>query len=155
MNNDKSWLTISNSPQETLKLGELLGNKLTGGEVIELIGDIGCGKTTLVKGMALGMGSKQLVHSPSFTLANQYTAKGLTIHHLDLHRLNEPGLVRDQLTEFLNEPSNVVIIEWAEIVEEVLPNTRLSIYIKPLDINSREFRFKYSGSMEQLIPRIT
>lgn len=134
-----------------------IGRKLCGGEVLELISDLGGGKTAFVRGLVQGMGSNDHVHSPSFTLANEYRAGTLTLHHYDFHRLSEPGIMREELSEILGDPDNVVAVEWAEIVEDVLPAERLSIRITPSPENETEriFLFTYPPSLAYLITENT
>ncbi len=141
----------SDSPEETLKIGETIGNNLRGGEVIELISDLGGGKTTLTKGIAEGAGSKDNVHSPSFTIENEYTAKDLIIHHLDFYRLSNPGIMKDELIERLSDHRAVVVIEWADIVEDVLPRQRLVINFKTKSETARELQLNYAEQLEYLV----
>jgi tRNA threonylcarbamoyladenosine biosynthesis protein TsaE len=132
------WQTSSTSSADTERLGELLGNRLSGGEVIELRSDLGGGKTTFVIGLAGGAGSQDRVSSPTFTLSRIYKAKKLEIHHFDFYRLSEPGILRDQLAESLDNPKAVVIVEWADIVKDVLPKDRFSIEFEPAAGSSEE-----------------
>jgi tRNA threonylcarbamoyladenosine biosynthesis protein TsaE len=115
---------------ELIDFGVKLGNKLRGGEVIELIGDIGAGKTTLVKGIAKGLGITEDVQSPSFTINRVYDARdNLQLYHYDFYRLNDPGIMKDELAESLGSKDVVTIIEWSGIVSDVLPKSRTSIQI--------------------------
>lgn len=169
-----------------MKLGELLGSKLTGGEVIELRSDLGGGKTTFTKGIVKGAGSSDVVASPTFTLKKIYkghlpvsprmdAAQGsseerarsrdatlserksvtdkamrhkpagaagsaggqgkavreIRIYHYDFYRLSDPGIMRDELAESINDKQAVTIIEWSDIVADVLPAERISIDFKP------------------------
>jgi tRNA threonylcarbamoyladenosine biosynthesis protein TsaE len=123
--------------------------------VVELISDLGGGKTSFVRGLVAGMGSHGHVHSPSFTLSNEYKAKGLTLHHFDFHRLNEPGIMRNELTEIIQDPQNVVAVEWADIVENVLPAQRLVVRITPTSDNERQVIFEYPKELKYLIPSNT
>jgi len=104
-----------------------LGSRLQGGEVIELRSDLGGGKTTFVKGLAKGAGSKDNVVSPTFTLNRIYQAGRLQIHHFDFYRLNDAGILADQLAESLNDANNVVVVEWADVVTDVLPDSWISV----------------------------
>lgn len=116
------------SEQETRVFGEKLGQLLKGGEVIELVGDVGAGKTTFVKGLALGLGIDEDVQSPSFTISRVYDARnGLQLAHYDFYRLSDAGIMADELTETTQEPTVITVIEWADIVEGVLPERRLRI----------------------------
>jgi tRNA threonylcarbamoyladenosine biosynthesis protein TsaE len=105
---------ISHSPAETESLGERWGREAQSGLVIGLSGDLGAGKTQLVKGIARGLGIAARVHSPTFTLVNEYDGGRLRLFHLDLYRLETRGqIVSAGLEEFL-QPDGVAVIEWAE-----------------------------------------
>ena len=105
---------ISHSPAETESLGEAWGRAAKTGLVIALSGDLGAGKTQLVKGIARGLGITTRVHSPTFTLVNIYTGGRLTLFHLDLYRLeSQEQILSAGLEEYLN-PNGVAVIEWAE-----------------------------------------
>ena len=142
----------STSSEDTLALASQIGSRLKGGEVIELISDLGGGKTTFVRGLAEGMGSKDHVSSPSFTLSNQYIGGGLTIHHFDFYRLDHPGILRQELAEMLEDPKAVVVIEWAGIVKDVLPLQKLSITITATDEDERSMILEYSDKLKYLFP---
>jgi tRNA threonylcarbamoyladenosine biosynthesis protein TsaE len=105
---------ISHSPAETEALGERWGREAQRGWVIALSGDLGAGKTQLVKGLARGLGVTGRVHSPTFTLVNEYGGGRLKLFHLDLYRLETPEQIHSAgLEEFL-QPDGVAVIEWAE-----------------------------------------
>jgi tRNA threonylcarbamoyladenosine biosynthesis protein TsaE len=120
------WQTSSTNSDDTERLGELLGRHLLGGEVIELRSDLGGGKTTFARGLVKGAGSLERVSSPTFTLSRIYKAKDFQIHHFDFYRLNDAGILADQLSEAISD-KHVVIVEWAGIVEDVLPEQRLAV----------------------------
>jgi tRNA threonylcarbamoyladenosine biosynthesis protein TsaE len=124
---------------------------MKGGEVMELKSDLGGGKTTFVRGLAAGLGSSDPVHSPSFTLANRYPAGDLTLFHLDFYRLTEPGIMRDELAEILADPKAAVVVEWADVVADVLPAKRMTIEIKPTSDTGRKFTFSYPASLAYLL----
>lgn len=147
------WQTYSTSSAETEKLGELLGSKLSGGEAIELCSDLGGGKTTFVKGLVKGLGSRDNVTSPTFTLSRIYQAGNLQVHHFDFYRLNDAGILADQLAESINDKNAVVVVEWADIVEDVLPKERLSIEFKPAAASpeERQIIFRYPENMRSVI----
>lgn len=106
--------------------------------VIELIGDVGAGKTTFVRGLAEGLGIKEPVTSPSFTISKSYALPdGRTLTHYDFYRLNDPGLMAEDLAEKLND-KNIVIIEWGESVANILPPNHVKISINYNDDNTRE-----------------
>lgn len=127
-----------------------IGHKLRGGEVIELVGDLGSGKTAFVRGLAKGMGSHDTVHSPSFTLSNQYRAGKLTLHHFDFYRLEESGIMERELAEILEDPQAVVVIEWGGLAEAVLPADRMTVKIKPTGETSRQFNFSCPNNLSHL-----
>lgn len=128
---------------------------MQGGEVIELVSDLGGGKTTFVRGLASGLGSQDQVHSPSFTLANQYQSGQLMIYHLDFYRLVEPGVMKDELQEILSDPTAIVVAEWPEVIQDVLPAKRVTVRIKPKSPSTREFTFTYPPELAHLIPNNT
>lgn len=140
-----------NSEEETIKLARTIGSRLSGGEVIELVSDLGGGKTTFTKGLVAGANSKDKVHSPSFTIENEYKALNLVIHHLDFYRLNDPGIMKNELIEMLEDPYAVVVVEWANIIENVLPESRLIISIIVTGTDSREMKFTYPDKLCYLI----
>jgi tRNA threonylcarbamoyladenosine biosynthesis protein TsaE len=109
---------ISHSPAETESLGERWGRAAQRGLVIGLSGDLGAGKTQLVKGIARGLGITARVHSPTFTLVNEYGGGRLRLFHLDLYRLEtRRQMVTAGLEEFL-QPDGVTVIEWAERIAD-------------------------------------
>lgn len=115
------------------ELGARLGAFLRGGEVIELVGDVGAGKTTLTKGVAAGLQIDEDVQSPSFTISRVYdAANDLRLVHYDFYRLHDAGIMADELRETIHDPKTVTIIEWAEIINGVLPVDRLTVTITPV-----------------------
>lgn len=130
-----------------------MGRKLRGGESIELIGDLGAGKTAFVRGLAKGMGSSDPVRSPSFTVSNQYRAGKLTMHHFDFHRLDAPGIIKRELAEILENPQAAIAVEWGGTVKDVLPHERMVIRITATGENSRQFEFSYPDNLSYLVPR--
>jgi tRNA threonylcarbamoyladenosine biosynthesis protein TsaE len=105
---------ISHSLAETESLGERWGHEAQRGLVLGLHGDLGAGKTALVRGLARGLGFAGRVHSPTFTLVNEYLGGRLPLFHLDLYRLESAAALESAgLEEFL-APDGVTVIEWAE-----------------------------------------
>ena len=109
---------ISHSPAETEALGEAWGRAASSGLVIALSGDLGAGKTQLVKGIARGLGIAARIHSPTFTLVNVMAGGRLTLFHLDLYRLEKPGEIYAAGLEDYLQPDGVAVIEWAERLPE-------------------------------------
>jgi tRNA threonylcarbamoyladenosine biosynthesis protein TsaE len=104
----------SHSPSETESLGETWGREAKAGLVISLSGDLGAGKTQLVKGIACGLGITSRVHSPTFTLINIYTGGRLPLFHIDLYRLETLEQILSAGFEEYLKPDGVTVIEWAE-----------------------------------------
>src|SRR5205809_7437198 len=105
---------ISHSPGETESLGETWGRTARKGLVIALSGDLGAGKTQLVKGLARGLGITARIHSPTFTLVNEYGGGRLRLFHLDLYRLETRAQILGAGLEEYLQPDGVAVIEWAE-----------------------------------------
>lgn len=105
---------ISHSAAETESLGERWGRVATPGLVLALSGDLGAGKTVLVRGLARGLGCRGRVHSPTFTLVNEYAGGRLPLLHLDLYRLETPAALASAGLEELPLAGSVTVIEWAE-----------------------------------------
>ena len=119
------------SEQEMLELGRKYASDLVFPAVIELVGDVGAGKTTFVRGLAEGLGVKEPVTSPSFTISKTYALpEGGKLVHYDFYRLPEPGLMADDLAENLADEKNVVVIEWGESVNDLLPKKHSRVEIK-------------------------
>lgn len=124
----------THTPAETFALGVRLGKVITAGQVVALSGELGAGKTALTQGIAAGLGLKEQVTSPTFTLVNHYQiSSNLVLSHIDLYRLpDEPGAAGDEaatfgLDEILTDPDAIVVIEWAERVASLLPADRFAI----------------------------
>lgn len=140
-------LEVKNQEQ-TKSVGQKLGSTLSGGEVIELIGDVGAGKTTFVKGLAVGLGIDEDVQSPSFTISRVYdTRGGLTLAHYDFYRLSDAGIMRDELSEAISDPTTVTVIEWADIVEGVLPADRITIKFEATSEDERTLTINGAGGV--------
>lgn len=124
-------MTIEVHSEDEMRLfGERLATSLRGGDVIELIGDVGAGKTTLTKGIARGLGVDEDVQSPSFTISRIYDARdNLKVAHYDFYRLNDAGIMADELSETITDPQTITIIEWADVVGGVLPENRITVDI--------------------------
>lgn len=121
----------------TEKLGERIGQNLKGGEAIELVSDLGGGKTTLVRGIAKGAGSTDRVASPTFTVNKEYQAKNFRIVHYDFYRLQDAGIMAHELAESLEDPKKVTVVEWADIVQDILPANKITINIRSTGDDSR------------------
>lgn len=136
--------------KDTEKIAEIIGARLKGGEVIELISDLGGGKTTFVRGLARGAGSGDNVTSPTFKICNVYTAGSKKLYHYDFYRLPEAGLIEHEVAEGLADPDAVVVIEWGEVVKSVLPEERLTIYFRNNGENKRALSITGGGKFGHL-----
>jgi tRNA threonylcarbamoyladenosine biosynthesis protein TsaE len=150
MNTAKTFQTDCLDLDATYRFGEQIGAKLQGGEVFELIGDLGSGKTALVRGVARALGVENEVTSPSFTINNIYKSKKLSIYHYDFYRLSEAGIMANELIESINEPNNVTFIEWGTSVENILPSNKIVISCSTTGENSRHYDCKYPQSLSYL-----
>lgn len=129
-----------------MEFAEKIGSFLSGGEVIELIGDVGAGKTTFVRGLAKGIGISDKIQSPSFTINRTYQAdNNLTLSHYDFYRLESAGIMQNELAEDLLDDKKVVVIEWGDIISDTLPNDHLQIKIVPKNDNERELEITANG----------
>ena len=132
-----------NSEQEMLAFGEQFAEHVEKGVfqkhiVIELIGDVGAGKTTFVRGLAKGLGIKEAITSPSFTISKSYALPGGgRLIHYDFYRLSDPGLMTEDLTESLQDPKNIIVLEWSDTVSSFLPEDRFIIQIEYNETGSR------------------
>jgi tRNA threonylcarbamoyladenosine biosynthesis protein TsaE len=145
---------VLNNQQESEDFATKLGSKLKGGEVLTFASDLGGGKTTLIKYIVAGSGSNELVSSPTFTICNTYKAKNFTIYHFDFYRLSDPGIMKRELAEVLEDEKTVVLIEWPEIIESVLDKNMVSIQIEVTAENSRKLKLIYPDNLDYLFEGI-
>lgn len=145
---------VTLTADETEKIGEKIGKRLRGGEVIELSSDLGGGKTTFVRGLARGAGSKDNVSSPSFTIKNVYSTPRFEIWHFDFYRLDEAGMVGYELEDALGDSKIVNVIEWAKDASEVLPEERIKIAFEPSNDESRTLLIEYSDRLSYLVSEL-
>lgn len=132
---------IIHSEQEMLDYGEQFAKKLAAPAVIELIGDVGAGKTTFVRGLAKGLGVKDPITSPSFTISKQYALpNNKRLVHYDFYRLPDPGLMSEDLQENLTDKNTITIIEWSDSVSNLLPKDRVIINIEYNEDGSRNLK---------------
>jgi len=130
-------MTISHSAAETFEFGRQLAEKLQAGDVLALTGELGSGKTCLVKGIAAGLGVTQEVTSPTFTIIHEYRGGRLPLVHVDLYRLDKLSeAVNIGIEDYLNGPG-VTVIEWAERIESLLPANTPHVRLSIVDENTR------------------
>lgn len=142
-----TFAVITQSPDETLRLGRLLGEILPPGSFVALVGILGAGKTLLAKGIAGGLGleNEREVTSPSFVLVNEYRGR-FPVFHLDLYRLENFAAVEEiGWDEFVCGPG-VTLVEWADKVEEDLPEERIEIHLQWVSEEERKILFCAKGT---------
>ncbi len=123
-------LTIeTNSPEETFEAGKKLAERISPGQIITLDGDLGVGKTVFTKGFAEGLGIKEPVTSPTFTIVQEYTDGKMPLYHFDAYRVSDPDEMFEIGFEDYLYGSGVCIIEWAALIEELLPKDMIRISI--------------------------
>ena len=137
---------ITNSFEETQQLGLDLAQKLKGGEVVALHGDLGSGKTTFMQGLAKGLGIKRNIISPTFIIMRTYQIEGKknlqNLYHVDLYRIESENDVEGLgLLELIGEEENIVAIEWPEKIEKILPKNTITIYFEYLEGDTRSVTF--------------
>jgi len=127
------------------RLGVAIGRAVSGGEVLELVGDIGAGKTTLTKGIAKALDINEPVQSPTFTISRVYDSpRGLRLAHYDFYRLGEAGIMGNEISEAVDNDS-VVVVEWAGAVDGDLPKDRLVVKITTISEEERLVEFHPGG----------
>lgn len=148
--------TTQNS-KETRALGTKFAISLKGGEVVCLYGNLGAGKTTFTQGLALGLGIPKNITSPTFILIREYqvnktltrnsstrnslTHQHITLYHLDCYRLeNSTDALSLGLSDLFNNPNNIIVIEWAERIKELLPERRIDIYFENVGDDERKIK---------------
>lgn len=126
-----------NSEQSLIDFGENFAKTLETPAVIELIGDVGAGKTTFTRGLAKGLNIKEPVTSPSFTISKRYAFlknnKQYTLTHYDFYRLKDPGIMYEDIAESIADKNSITVVEWGESVSNLLPENhyRITININP------------------------
>ncbi|MTI71979.1 MAG: tRNA (adenosine(37)-N6)-threonylcarbamoyltransferase complex ATPase subunit type 1 TsaE [Firmicutes bacterium] len=146
---------ITNGELETKKIGYKLGSILKSGDVVCLIGDLGAGKTTLTKSITKGLGVDDYVTSPTFTLINEYEGK-YPVYHFDVYRISDVDEMYDLGYDEYLFSEGVIIIEWANLIEEILPKERLTIKLKRTkDLEKREINIYGKGKRyEEIIKEL-
>ncbi len=128
---------LTHNPEGTIQVGMEIGKDLKGNETVALFGELGAGKTTLIKGIALGLGIEKMVRSPSFIIINEYKTRDKKIYHIDLYRLKD---FREAeaigLFDYLSLPG-IKLIEWADRIEEHLPKETIKVKIEVISENER------------------
>ena len=120
----------TNSPEETFALGRQIGQQAKAGEVYTLVGDLGVGKTVLTQGVAAGLGIEEPVNSPTFTIMQVYEEGRLPFYHFDVYRIGDVEEMEEIGYEDYFYGEGVCLIEWANLIEEILPPGHKQITIE-------------------------
>ena len=123
-------VTETRSPEETYELGRKIGLQARPGQVYTLTGDLGVGKTVFTQGVAAGLGITEPVSSPTFTIVQVYEEGRLPLYHFDVYRIGDPEEMEEIGYDDYFFGGGVCLIEWAELIEEILPDDRISITIE-------------------------
>lgn len=148
-------LFTSNSPDDTEKIGECLGSIAKKGYIVCLTGDLGAGKTEFTKGFARGAGVSDYVTSPTFTIVNEYQGR-LPVYHFDVYRINSVEEMYEIGYEEYFFGEGVSIIEWANLIEEIIPEECIKVKIeKDIEqgMNFRKISIEIKGSMYDSVVR--
>ena len=120
----------TNSAEETFRLGEKLGHLAIPGQIYTLNGDLGVGKTVFTQGVASGLGIKEPVNSPTFTIAQEYEDGRMPFYHFDVYRIGDLEEMEEIGYDDYFFGNGICLIEWAELIQELLPETMISITIE-------------------------
>ena len=135
--------------KDTEKLGEKIGQKVQPGTVIALIGDLGTGKTTLTKSIARGLGVTETVTSPTFNIIREYRSGRLPLYHFDVYRIGDPDEMFELGYEEYFYGDGVCVVEWADIIEELLPEDAVVVTIDR-GASDEEREYEIEGAAEDL-----
>lgn len=148
----KEWKVVTDSPQKTKALAEMIGRAVSAGTLITLSGDLGAGKTTFTQGLARGLDIDRKVTSPTFTIMKEYKGR-LPLYHIDAYRLE--NITQDLGFEDYIDGDGVCVIEWANFIEYVLPDQLLNIEFTINDDDSRTLTLQGHGEKyEEVISKI-
>ncbi|MCL2253951.1 MAG: tRNA (adenosine(37)-N6)-threonylcarbamoyltransferase complex ATPase subunit type 1 TsaE [Lachnospiraceae bacterium] len=120
----------SNNNEETFIIGKNIGLQAKSGDVITLIGDLGCGKTVLAKGIAVGLGIDELISSPTFVILHQYDSGRIPLNHFDVYRISDIREMDETGYYEYIYGDGITLIEWADLIEEILPAEYIKIEIR-------------------------
>ena len=130
---------VSNSPEETFEIGRRMASSLLSGDVVELNGELGSGKTYLTKGVAFGLGINENVTSPTYTIISEY--QGICpFYHIDAYRLNDEKDFQDLGGDEIINGDGISVIEWGEKIPKSLPKNKITVNLKITGLSSRLIR---------------
>ncbi len=128
------------TPEETFALGEKIGKASKKGQVYTLVGDLGVGKTVFTQGLARGLGIEEPISSPTFTIVQEYDGRGLPFYHFDVYRIGDIEEMDEIGFDDYIYGEGVCLIEWANLIEEILPEKRTEIVIEKDMNHGYEYR---------------
>lgn len=134
-------MIATSSRNETILLGERIGKSLKAGDIVALSGELGAGKTTLIQGIAKGLGIRDWVTSPTFTIINEFKGR-IDLYHVDLYRIDRIEDALDVEIEEYFTKGGVTVIEWAEKIKPLLPEKTIEIDIDIISDNKRKIEIK-------------
>ena len=120
----------TNSTQETKELGKKMAERAKPGDVFTLVGDLGVGKTVFTQGIAEGLGIDEPVNSPTFTIVQEYESGRMPFYHFDVYRIGDPEEMDEIGFDDYIYGDGLCLIEWADLIEEILPEKRVAIRIE-------------------------
>lgn len=135
----------SDGLEATGRLAQALAGRFDAGTVVALDGDLGAGKTAFSKAIAAALGVPGVVNSPTFTIIKEYEGERLPLYHMDVYRLSEAEADELGLDDYFYG-EGVTLVEWASLIEPLLPPERLTIYIETTAPTGRRFRLQASGA---------
>ena len=146
---------VTKTPQELEYLGSRMAELVAPGDFIALDGDLGAGKTLMTQGMAKGLGVTEEIVSPTFTIIHEYETGRLPLYHMDVYRLKQPEEMYDLGYEEYFYGEGVTVVEWAQIIEPLLPDEYLGMEISVVP-EGRELSFvRHGDRYERLIEELT
>jgi len=133
----------THSTQETKALAIKVAKQISKGSVIALYGELGTGKTTFTRYLVEALGLKSRVQSPTFVIARRYADKDIVFNHIDLYRLTSRQEAEEiGIEDFLKSTDSITVIEWPEIIEDLLPEETIRIYFEHIDENGRKIKIQ-------------
>ena len=138
------YMFESRSLEDTKRLAKELAERLVPGSLIAMDGDLGAGKTAFSKDIAASLGVREVVNSPTFTIIKEYPGHRMPVYHMDAYRITEREAAELGLDDYFYG-DGVTLVEWASIIENLLPDDRLSIFIEYTGPESRTFHISAVG----------
>lgn len=136
----------TDSEESTINLGKKFAEFMKKGIVVFLKGDLGVGKTHFVKGFAKGLGIKDTITSPTFNIVNSYTSENFNLNHFDVYRVRDEDEIIDIGFEEYIYSDDISVIEWAQLIQGILPEDYIEVTIEKTDIESqRKITFNFSS----------